>query len=544
MLGDPKLLRTPRGHGYLVGRKHHLIVKDDAQAAQIVRRLLDDPHNVAALRSGLAKPQASEEELAAWLHSGLVGGGLHLFKTGVTPPVLDAPRVTDLVPPLVPATEITDNKPSQEDTAFVELVVVNETGEPLVHGRAALEHPDGSLLVSDEITWSPLHRALETRPTHVDGQLTRLRWWGTHTPTPPPESKDPIIVSFEDLLFNMNSPVVLPSGRIDPQADDPHDRITGLDVFRSIFEVCQRSDRHVLVIGHTDTTGRREYNDTLSLERAQNVAMVLKGDAEAWADANTAKSYKVDYKLILHWVHEVFGWDCDPGTINESDNLRTRQSIASFRARFDDEHNARSWSDKHGREDWLAYAVLYDVALATSLQISSEELDAMRRKLQFAGDETLGLGERWPKEEPEADEFASEINRRVELWLFEPDELAELAGLDPDGALLYGESSPFRPHHLNITKQGVEHGFEVIVTDPQGHPRPHVNVRLFQGGNVFLETATNGIGRVWVVPPNQADGIEIEVVDHDVFVGVGGVDDGANVTPQTEDADEIDGFVC
>lgn len=467
----------------------------------------------------------------------------------------EAPNTDEAPAPLGPDTidpsAVPDATPISPDAAaaFVELAVINETGEPLVSGHAEIEQPGGSSIASEDISSEPLRRDLEDTPTHVAGRLSRLRWWGSPGPTPKPappqpSTKDPTIVSFEDLLFNMNSPVVLPSGRIDPQADDPHERITGLDVFRSIFEVCREHERHILIVGHTDTTGRREYNETLSLERAQNVAMVLEGEHESWADANAAKSYKVDYKLILRWVHEMFGWDCDPGAINELDSLRTRQAIAAFRIRFDAEHGARSWSEAHGREDWLAYAQLYDVALASSLELSARDLGALREQLKFVPEKTLGYGERWPKEKPGADEFASEANRRVELWLFEPDELAELGALDSEGALLYGEASPYRPSYLTITKKGAERGFEVIVIDPEGNPMPETQVRLFQGGAVFLETATDSIGRVWVVPPQEGEDVELEVVDHDVFVGVGGVDDGTNVTPEMETADEPDGFVC
>lgn len=102
MLSDPKRLRTRSGHGYLVSWKHRLRTHSDDAAAAIVERLLDDPANVAALQAGIGRPQATMNELAQWLVTGLNSGSLNLLKTLVTPPVLDAPPQTDLFDLLPP----------------------------------------------------------------------------------------------------------------------------------------------------------------------------------------------------------------------------------------------------------------------------------------------------------------------------------------------------------------------------------------------------------------------------------------------------------
>lgn len=48
-------------------------------------------------------------------------------------------------------------------------------------------------------------------------------------------------------------------------------------------------DATLLVVGHTDTSGDAEYNDTLALERAESVAAYLRGEVEPWLDAYTDK---------------------------------------------------------------------------------------------------------------------------------------------------------------------------------------------------------------------------------------------------------------
>lgn len=102
MLGDPKRLCTTGGHGYLVSWKHRLRTESEPAAAAIVERLLDDAANIEALRAGIGRPQATMDELAQWLVTGLASGALNLLKTRVTPPVFDAPPQTnlfDLLPP-------------------------------------------------------------------------------------------------------------------------------------------------------------------------------------------------------------------------------------------------------------------------------------------------------------------------------------------------------------------------------------------------------------------------------------------------------------
>lgn len=102
MLSDPKRLKTPGGHGYLVSWKHRLRTRSEASAAAVVERLLGDPHNVEALRAGIGRPNATMDELAEWLVTGLASGGLNLLKTRVNPPIFDSPQETDLFDLLPP----------------------------------------------------------------------------------------------------------------------------------------------------------------------------------------------------------------------------------------------------------------------------------------------------------------------------------------------------------------------------------------------------------------------------------------------------------
>jgi len=140
MLSDPKRLRTPGGYGYLVSWKHRFRIDNDAQAAELVERLLADPDNVEALRGSLGRPEASEEELAEWLGTGLAGGALQLLKTKVAPPVFDTPEVTPLRPcrPDRP-------KPNIERPTWISIEVIREDGARVPDLTMTVTAPDGSI---------------------------------------------------------------------------------------------------------------------------------------------------------------------------------------------------------------------------------------------------------------------------------------------------------------------------------------------------------------------------------------------------------------
>jgi len=139
VLGDPKRLRTKGSYGYLVSWKDRFRVNNDAQAVQLAERLLADPHNVNALRTSLGRPEASEEELAEWLVTGLAGGALSLLKTKLEPPVLDTPAVTPLRP------DRPKPKPEIERPTWISLEVIREDGTRTPDLSIMLTAPDGSI---------------------------------------------------------------------------------------------------------------------------------------------------------------------------------------------------------------------------------------------------------------------------------------------------------------------------------------------------------------------------------------------------------------
>ncbi len=137
VLSDPKRLLTPGSYGYLVSWKHRLRVETDERAAALVERVLADESNLSALRAGLGRLEATEEELADWLITGLAGGSLQLLKTGVTAPVFDTPEVTPLKPDRC--------RPIIERPTWISLEAVREDGIRLPGLPLTITAPDGSI---------------------------------------------------------------------------------------------------------------------------------------------------------------------------------------------------------------------------------------------------------------------------------------------------------------------------------------------------------------------------------------------------------------
>ena len=209
-------------------------------------------------------------------------------------------RTHDDTPPASPA------RPTPSEQTFTyELRLVDELGVPIdgipislsVSGspRQLVTDGDGLVRVDDATTTTSLAQ-LTDLPALRDAM--RPRWeqvrdgdWLTATddhtyldctdPLPPVKVRSGrahtivvqprvICARILELLFDTNKSFLLPSG------------LEHLRSIQALYE--QRARTHVLVIGHTDTTGSHDVNDPLSLNRARSVVAFLRNDVETWLD--------------------------------------------------------------------------------------------------------------------------------------------------------------------------------------------------------------------------------------------------------------------
>ncbi len=234
------------------------------------------------------------------------------------------------------------------------------------------------------------------------------------------------IIEMEDTNFHFDSAVLLPSTDVDSTGNSEQEKITGLTVLAACYREFENDpDQKMLLAGHTDTKGDKQYNVLLSQKRADNVLYALRGERSKWISSSDSKYIVEDYKLILKWAAKEFSWDCDPGEINDKHDSETSEALKGFQKSYNIEFNQSiSVDGKIGPQTWGAIYDVYMRKLEKILKTDSEGLNSLRSKLVFLEKHkaSVGCGEFFPIEEANKDEYRSSTNRRVEILFFESDE--------------------------------------------------------------------------------------------------------------------------
>jgi outer membrane protein OmpA-like peptidoglycan-associated protein len=251
------------------------------------------------------------------------------------------------------------------------------------------------------------------------------------------------VVEIEDALFHHDSAVLLPSKPAGPSSEDgaepseETERITGLEVISAIYNfISENPEKKIIIAGHTDTTGNARYNFGLSSLRANSVLFVMNGNKPMWVN-NSDKKHKVeDYQQILKHYSKIWAWDCDPGPIDNIRGPKTRGATRNFQERYNKEFKQTISEDGMvGKETWGAFFDCYNRELHDMQDTTKESLAEKRAKIKFVSDEykTLACGESHPIEAKNFDNYRSQINRRVEIIFFDPEEAPELNCPNPAG---------------------------------------------------------------------------------------------------------------
>lgn len=311
------------------------------------------------------------------------------------------------------------------------------------------------------------------------------------------------LLELEDVCFHFDSVVMQAKPRRTVTADGGGD-LTGLAVIAAALRFGEQNPgKRLKIIGHTDTSGSRSYNQALSEDRAKNVHAVLTGDRDGWASACQARHRVEDWQRICKWVHEAHGWDCDPGDIDDVYGPMSQGARERFRARYNEEFGASLAERGPQREDdWKAFFDLYDASLAQLMGVATSDLAGLRQGLVFLSPPTMGCGEQWPKEGREADNLRSEVNRRVELVFFDEGEVPDFAGETPPGASLYGDERRFPKRRIPL------HGaafVELEVVDLGGNAIPREAYELDLPHGVTRTGALDARGRLRLegLPPGD-----------------------------------------
>lgn len=275
------------------------------------------------------------------------------------------------------------------------------------------------------------------------------------------------------MYFDTNKAFLLPSA------------MPGIRGIKGLYD--EHPSSHLLVVGHTDTTGDPWYNDPLSLERADSVAAFLTDDVDAWY-----AWYAPSNAFEKRWgAHE--------------DRLMLT-SLADFEARPADESPIRWYQRTRG------------------LEVTGLANEATRRRLiaeYMAHDETTlptgtqmtthGCGESFPLSDDEIAAIASHIpeqdrveHRRVELYFFD-----KALGIQPPppGELSRSSSPEYpewrrRARETHDFSERISHPVWMRLKDVALHPVKKAVCRIVDRPDVgYLEADDGG----WVLVPTRPD---------------------------------------
>lgn len=277
------------------------------------------------------------------------------------------------------------------------------------------------------------------------------------------------IVEMEDTLFNHNSSLLLPCGVTSEDPDDNYptsnkdqDTISGLEVLKSTFEFIYYENqsgrpKRILLMGHSDPSGKKEYNKKLSTFRATTILNLLIGDDKKndWIDQfqknekDGITTYKDrDIQEIVNWAISL------PFPKDESTNEKTfnynsiivdgkfgeksKSALKGFQEGYNKAFNKKITVDGvAGKQVAEAIFDLYQWELKRIISKNftkenpddkTPSIEELRSLLKWGNPENnpqnaiLSCGENWPLKEtnpPSKSSYRSLKDRRVELLLLD-----------------------------------------------------------------------------------------------------------------------------
>ena len=247
------------------------------------------------------------------------------------------------------------------------------------------------------------------------------------------------IFEFEDAFFHHNSGVILPQqpmGKSSKDGVNPKPSMTnisGLSVIVDIYNfIKENPEKKLVILGNTDTSGNIGYNFSLSKLRALSVLYLLDADKEKWVKNSDEKYQIEDYQQILKHYNEIWGWNCDPGNINNKNNPETKDSLKQFQIKYNEKFKKNIDTDGLiGPETWGA---IFDCYLK---EINDMAGSARAPNINFISSQfkIIACGESRPIEAPLLKNYRSQTNRRVEVFFVDPGEEPIINCPNPNGSL-------------------------------------------------------------------------------------------------------------
>lgn len=246
------------------------------------------------------------------------------------------------------------------------------------------------------------------------------------------------MLEVEDVNFHHDSEVFLPIGGSNASSDSKQQgHHKGLEVLRACYHHAKKRPAHsALVVGHTDQSGSKEYNQGLSEMRARNVVALLRGNRDRWAFLSDGGYQVEDVQEILKWVDsELVEWGCNPGPVDNIMGPKTRRGIRNFQTEYNTRYDeSLEVTESVTLQLWEAFFDVYMRGLMLLMGTDEYGLAQMRQRLYFLDCAGIGCGEEFPITSDRRQHYRSPIDRRVEILFFEPGEAPPVDCESPRGA--------------------------------------------------------------------------------------------------------------
>jgi OmpA family len=349
------------------------------------------------------------------------------------------------------------------------------------------------------------------------------------------------LLEMEDAHFHHDSAVLLPdyAGSLSEEDEESPDRAMGLAVLRAaLAQAAENPKQKLLIAGHTDTTGQPDYNVDLSQQRADSVLHVLCGNKDDWVTVAHGKHKTEDYQQIFKWAARQFGWDCDPGAVDDKDGPKTKAATKEFQKGYNVDFEQSIDEDGIvGKQTWGAVFDCYEQVLGEVLFDPEESSLADRRgKIVFLDDplpKNKGFGENYPIEEKEKDNYNSAVNRRVELLFFDPGEEPKEGQLELEGCKLYDPLVYGRNYIQVFPLPGTPVRIGLTFVDELGEPLKETEVTLTFANGAQSSLTTNDAGKI-TAQVIEGMAFEMEIADVQEFSTTlgGGTFSGTHLAPE------------
>jgi outer membrane protein OmpA-like peptidoglycan-associated protein len=279
-------------------------------------------------------------------------------------------------------------------------------------------------------------------------------------------------VRLAGMFFDLNKCFLLPSA------------------MKGIREVKRQYDRHpagsLLVVGHTDTSGKDDYNLALSLERADAVAAYLTDQVEAWEKffGHASPEKRWGMREIQHMLSALPEGEAPyfQGLPTGAQDARTTAAIKAFQ------------QDQGLEVDGIAGPKTRKALIGAYMALDGTSLPAGISLV------THGCGENFPAASAE-DGVRSPDDRRVEAFLFDGDiEPPPPGKTSKKGSTEYPRWLSQVAHTVDFSGEGEEEEaldcrFDFVLhSEAEEAPFANAPFKVELAAGEFLEGSTDGAG--------------------------------------------------